>query len=233
MGEVTEVESPGIGTLAEKSLHAALKEWIAEPGDRFEVKTGRFIIDIVRNDTLIEIQTRHLYAMKRKLTRLLPDYSIHLYHPIPQARWIIRESAQGQFISRRKSPKKGKILDIFTELVCVPHLLLEPNLTLHIMLTHEESILRDDGKGSWRRKGWSNYDRRLLDVVEVVSFRTAADYLGILPAGLPQPFTNKALAKALGCRANIAQKITYTLRAMELIKQVGKEGRATLFEVIR
>ena len=231
MSDAVEEPRPGIGTLAEKSLHAALKEWIAEPGDRFEVKTGRFVIDIVRDDALIEIQTRHLYAMKRKLSRLLPDHTIHLYHPIPQARWIVRESAEGAFIGRRKSPKKGQILDIFAELVRVPHLLLEPNLTLHVLLTHEENVLRDDGQGSWRRKGWSSHDRRLLAVIDEATFASKADYLALLPEQLAQPFTNKRLAQALGVRRVIAQKMSYTLRAMGLLEQVGKEGRANLFEV--
>ena len=50
----------GIGQLAERSLHAALTEHLAEPGDQIEVRLGRYVIDIVRDDTLIEIQTRHL-----------------------------------------------------------------------------------------------------------------------------------------------------------------------------
>ena len=162
MSETTQAESPGIGTLSEKSLHAALKQWIAQPGDQFEVKSGRFVIDIMRGDTLIEIQTRHLYAMKRKLRRLLPDHTIHLYHPIAKQKWIVRQTADGEPISRRKSPKKGRLHDIFNELVRIPNLLLEPNLILHVLLIEEESILRDDGQGSWRRRGWSSHDRLLL-----------------------------------------------------------------------
>ena len=61
-----------IGTLNEKSLHAALKEWYALPGDRFEVAVDGFVADIVRGEQLIEIQTRSFPAMKRKLRRLLP-----------------------------------------------------------------------------------------------------------------------------------------------------------------
>ena len=47
----------GIGLLNEKPLHASLKQWYARPGDRFEVAVGGFVIDIVRDDLLIEIQT--------------------------------------------------------------------------------------------------------------------------------------------------------------------------------
>ncbi len=41
--------SPHIGTLNEKPLHASLKMWVAEPGDQFEVRIGRFVADIVRH----------------------------------------------------------------------------------------------------------------------------------------------------------------------------------------
>jgi hypothetical protein len=54
----------GIGLLNEKPLHASLKQWYSRPGDRFEVPIDRFVIDIVRGDLLIEIQTRNLAAIK-------------------------------------------------------------------------------------------------------------------------------------------------------------------------
>ena len=79
----------GIGELSERSLHAALKQHLAQPGDQFEVKLGRYVIDLVRDDLLIEIQTRHLYALRPKLRRLLDDgRHIHLVHPLPAERWI-------------------------------------------------------------------------------------------------------------------------------------------------
>ena len=45
-----------IGTLNEKPLHAGLKEWVARPGDAFEQPVDGYVIDIVRDDLLIEIQ---------------------------------------------------------------------------------------------------------------------------------------------------------------------------------
>lgn len=223
--------SPHIGTLAEKSLHAALKEWLAQPGDQQEVRLDNFVIDIMRGSQLIEIQTRHLGAMKRKLARLLPHHPIQLVHPIAAQKWIVRQSANGKPISRRKSPKRGQLIDIFAELVRIPHLLHEPNLTITVLLTHQDEIWRDDGQGSWRRKRWSVYDHHLLEVVSQHDFQTATDWLTLLPADLPQPFTNRELAAALNCRANLAQKITYTLRHAELIEVVGKQGNARLHRI--
>ncbi len=223
--------APHIGTLTEKSLHAALKNWLAQPGDQQEIRVDSFVSDIVRGDHLIEIQTRHLGAMKRKLAKLLPRHPIQLVHPIAAEKWIVRQTADGQPISRRKSPKRGRLVDIFAEVVRIPHLLSHPNLTVTVLLTQQEEIWRDDGQGSWRRKRWSVYDHLLLDVVGQHNFESTDDWLTLLPGDLPQPFTNRELAAAMKCHANLAQKITYTLRHAKLIEVVGKQGNARLHQM--
>ncbi len=225
-------DSPKIGVLSEKSLHAGLKAWYAQPNDQFERKVEGFVIDIVRGDLLIEIQTRNFSALKRKLARLLKHHPVHLLHPIAQEKWIVRQTAGGEFIKRRKSPKRGRVVDIFNELVYIPHLLTRPNFTIEVLLIRQEDILRDDGRGSWRRKRWSIYDHRLLDVVEPTKFESLADFCALLPPTLPQPFTNLDLATALKCRPPLAQKMTYSLRKMGGLTVVAKQGNALLYEVV-
>lgn len=219
--------TPGIGQLTERSLHAALKDYLAQPGDRFEVKLGRYVIDIVRGDLLIEIQTRHLYALRPKLLRLLSDHPVRLIHPLPAERWIVREGRDGRQ-TRRKSPKRATACDIFTELVRVPDLVAHPDLTLEVLLIREEQQWRDDGQGSWRRGRWSLVDTRLLGVVESAVFGPPADFLALLPP-LPEPFTNADLAHVRGWNSHLAGKATYALRAMGLLATVGKRDRANLF----
>ncbi len=217
-----------IGTLGEKSLHAALKDWLAQPGDQFEVRVENYVIDIVRGDLLIEIQTQNFSAMKRKLTRLVKDHHVHLIHPIPQARWIVRQNVDGKVLGRRKSPKRGRFEQVFAELVRIPHLMANPNFSLEVLLTHEEEVRQDDGQGSWRRKGWSIYDRRLLEVVDRQSWETPDDLLAFLPDDLPDPFTNKQLAAALKLPTRLAGRMTYCLRKMDVLTEVGKQGNALL-----
>jgi len=62
---------PHIGTLREGPLHASLKQWCARPGDRFEVPVDGYVIDLVRDDLLIEVQTSGFSSMKEKLRDLL------------------------------------------------------------------------------------------------------------------------------------------------------------------
>src|SRR6185503_11946586 len=69
---------PGIGLLNEKPLHASLKQWYARPGDQFEVPVGGFVIDIVRDDLLIEIQTRNFSSIKSKLNKLAHSHRVRL-----------------------------------------------------------------------------------------------------------------------------------------------------------
>jgi hypothetical protein len=221
--------SPAIGQLTERSLHAALKEHLAQPGDAFEVRLGRYVIDIVRGDLLIEIQTRHLYALRPKLLRLLETHQVRLVHPLPAERWIVREERDGR-VTRRKSPKRATACHIFGELVRVPDLAAHPNLTLEVLLIREEQHWRDDGQGSWRRGHWSLVDTRLLGVAGSAVFGPPADYLALLPP-LPEQFTNADMAKARGWNANLAGKATYALRAMGLLELQGKKGKSNLFRL--
>ena len=62
MAKQPEQTPPQIGLLNEKPLHAALKEWYARPDDRFETSVDGFVIDILRGDLLIEVQTRNFTA---------------------------------------------------------------------------------------------------------------------------------------------------------------------------
>ena len=94
-----------------------------------------------------------------------------------------------------------------------------------------EEYLIDDGKGSWRRRGWSIHDRRLVEVVERRIFRSPADFIDLLPRGLPQEFTARQLSKATGLRIRLTQKMVYCLRRMKVIEVSGRKGRANLYRV--
>lgn len=220
-----------IGTLGERSLHAALKTRLAQPGDQIEARLDGFVIDILRGDVLIEIQTRNFSQIKRKMLALTESRVAHLVHPIAREKWIVRLAADGRQVKRRKSPKRGQVADIFRELVSFPALIASPNFSLEVLLIQQEEVLQNDGQGSWRRKGWSVIDQRLLDVLARHVFESPADFLALLPPDLPQPFTNQDLAGTLKLPIRLAQQMTYCLRHMDVIQVVGKRGRALLYAV--
>ncbi|MEE4193912.1 MAG: hypothetical protein V2J07_01815 [Anaerolineae bacterium] len=227
---MTDESANHIGTLNERSLHAALKDYLFQPGDEQEVKLEGYFIDIVRGEELIEIQTRSFFPLKRKLQKLVKNHVVHLYHPIAARKWIVRVDKEDNFLTRRKSPRKGNVFDIFDELLSLRNVVLHPNLWLHLLLIEVEEVWRDDGKGSWRKKYWSISDRRLVGVNDEIILHDEEDFLGLLPESLPEPFTNADLMEHAKCTKRLAGKATYALKEMGLIEKVGTKNRYHLFE---
>ena len=92
-----------------------------------------------------------------------------------------------------------------------------------------EELRCADGLGSWRRRGISILDTRLLEVCDRRRFHTAADFARLLPPHLDEPFTNRTLAASAAMPASLAGMTTYTLRRIGAIELVGRRNRAHLF----
>jgi hypothetical protein len=222
----------GIGLLNEKPLHASLKEWYAQPEDQFEVPVDSFVIDIVRDDLLLEIQTGNFSSIKSKLVKLAHAHRIRLIYPIAQEKWIIKlERNKGGKASRRKSPRRGRVEDLFWEMVSFPQLLADPNFSLEVLLIREEEVRRYAGKRQWRRRGWVVEEHRLLEVVGQRLFEKPTDWQTLLPEKLKEPFTTKDLVEALGISRRLAQKMAYCLHKAKVISLMGKQGRANLYGI--
>jgi hypothetical protein len=222
----------GIGTINEFSLHAEIIQKLAREGDVLEAELEGYFIDILRGDQIIEVQTRNLGKLVKKAHALAASYKVKIVYPIAELKYIVRHSTEGELVSRRKSPKKGRVVDVFNELVNATSLISPKNVSLNILLIETDEIWKDDGQGSWRRKGWSISERRLVDILSKRQFSQPEDLLELLPDALPSPFTNAQLAQILNVRGRLAGKITYTLRKMSLLTVVGRQGRAYLFDAI-
>lgn len=221
--------TPHIGTLREGPLHAALKRYLAEPGDRFEQPVGDYVADIVRGERLIEIQTGGFSNLKGKLAALLPRYAVQIVLPIAERRWIARYTAAGDVVGRRRSPKRGRLVDAFDEVVFIADWLSDPHLSVQVLMVDAEERWVNDGRGSWRRRGWSRAGQRLLAVNGGHEFGVAADWLALLPHDLPVPFSNRELADGLRCRMRLAQRMSWTLTEAGVLGRAGKQGNAHLF----
>jgi hypothetical protein len=218
----------GIGELREGPLHAAVKAYLAEPGDRVEVPVGRFVIDLVRADgELVEVQTGGFTALGRKLDALLDEHRVRVVHPVAAERRIVRVDDHGEVLGSRRSPKRETAVAVFDKLVAFPTLLSHPNLTVEILLLREDHI-RNPEPVRRRRRTVDSGERRLIEVLDRVAFRTPQDVLAALPALPSEPFTTRELAALLGCSTMLAQRTLYCLRAIGLVEAAGKRGRAPL-----
>lgn len=219
-----------IGELNEHPLHASLKAWYARPGDQVEVSVDGYVVDILQDGVLVEIQTGNFSNLRDKLRSLVQTHPVRLVYPLAQEKWLLKlPKPDWDGPRRRKSPKRGRVEDVFQELVSFPDLMLEDHFTLEVVLIQEEEVRRFTGRKMWWRNGWEAVEHRLLGVVERHVFQTPADLGKFLPEGLPERFTTKELAQALEGPRWLAQKMAYCLREMGEIHAVGKRERSILY----
>ena len=216
----------------ESSLHSEIKTVYSLPGDQFEVKLGNYIVDILRENLAIEVQTKNFSALKEKLQTLTETHPVRLVYPLPERKWITYVTNDNAVLKKRKSPKRGRLTDVFRELVMIPTLIGAANFSMEVLLIDEEEVRCADGRGSWRRRGVSIKERRLLRVNSRVLFQSKADFLNVLPDGLNRVFTNNELAKLAKIPVRTARQITYCLRKCGAIRIAEKKGRALAFQKV-
>ena len=180
----------------ETTLHRQLKELYCTPGCEQEVKFGRYRIDVVDGDRLIEIQHSGLAAIRSKIQSLVKTHKVDVVKPIIVRKTLVKlNQKNGKPVSQRKSPKKGGFLDLIDELLYFTRVFPHKNLRLITPWIHVEE-LRYPGHGRRRRKRAGDFvvqDRLLTELVETKTYETIFDLQGELPK-LKEPFETKALA---------------------------------------
>ncbi len=219
-----------IGLLNEKSLHSALKHWYARPGDLLEFPLDGYIVDILRGDHVIEIQTRNFACIKRKVRDLSCRYHVTLIYPVAYERWILEvpRTLPGAIV-RRKSPKRQAVSQLFEELVSFPDLLNCPNFSIEVVSIQEEQLRRYDRRCRGKRRTWRIVERRLLSVLDRFVLEAPSDLWQLIPPTLPDPFDTSHLAAVLGHSRWFAQKIAYCLRRSGVIAAIGKKGNSVVY----
>jgi hypothetical protein len=216
----------------ETTLHRQLKDEFCDPGAEIEVKLGRYRIDVVSGNRLIEIQRSSLSSINTKIGNLLDDgHIVDVVKPLVRRKRLIKLNKKGgKVVDSRWSPMKGTILDLFDELIYFTSVFPHPNLTLIAPMVQIEEI-RYPGQGRRRRRRKGNFvteDRRILEFEEACFFRTVQDLHALMPRRLPKEFDTKQLAEGLDVDRHTARKIAYVMRKTGAAIETGKRGNAIL-----
>lgn len=216
----------------ETTLHRQLKEHYCNADCQIEVKLGRYRIDVVDGDRLIEIQHSGLAAIRRKVADLIKSHQVDVIKPIIARKKLIKLTRKnGRVQSSRFSPKQGGFLDLIDELLYFTRVFPHRNLRLITPIIEIEEI-RYPGHGKRRRKRAGDFvvkDRVLTSIQTTNTYQVATD----LQSGLPkikEPFDTKQLAEAMEIQRWQAQRVAYVLRHTGCLEQVGKRGNANLFQ---
>ncbi len=226
-------ETAGINLYSERSLHAQIKKLYWKPGDRFEAKVEGKIVDLLKeNGEIIEVQTRGIGKIQAKALALSRSgRRVRIVYPIAVEREIRRlDPATDELVSTRRSPKRGTIYELFGELVHASGLVAAKNITIEVVLAKTAETRKNDGTGSWRRRGDRTVDCELVEVLGSKAFRTPAQWLAFIPKKLSPPLSSASLASALDIPVVRARQILYCLARAGLIAEAGRQGRSKLYE---
>lgn len=222
----------GIGTLSEKTVHAVLKNFYEPDPAHQEIPVGTFVADILRDNEIIEIQTRNMNVMRRKLDYFLDQYPVTIVYPIVHTKWLYWiDEETGEVSAKRKSPKTGTPYDAFYELYKIKQYLNRPGLQLCIPMIDVEEYRLLNGWSLDRKKGSTRYDRIPTALVDEYFIGSLQEYDCLIPDQLPAEFSVKDFAKASRLAPRYAQTAIQVLKYIGKIRQIGTEGRAYLYSL--
>lgn len=252
--------TPHIGTLREKRLHAALKLYLCPHTDCHERPVGdllsadsgatspkkrRMVADILEDGHITEVQTGGFFPLKDKLDWYFTHTpcSVTVVHPIPAVRylsWI--DPSDGRILSRRRSPKRGRIQDVAKELYWLSDFIGDPRFSLRLLLIELEEYRIADGWSRDGKRGSSRYERFPTALLGDVTLATPADYAVCflpdsltVPAedGVPAPFTAADYARATGIRGKATYSTLHLLTSLGLLRETEEKiGRSKGFQAI-
>lgn len=221
----------GIGTLQEKTLHATLKYYFEPDNTYHEIRHHGFVADILHDQDVIEIQTRGFDKLRKKLDAFLEEGEVRIVYPVAyekQLEWIDEET--GAISKKRKSPKRGTPYEVFYELYKIKSYLVNPKLSISIVLLNMEEQRLLNGWSEDRKRGSTRYERIPTALVDQVDINHVEDYKKLIPEGLEEPFTTKTYKEATKLSIGKARTALHVLHYVGAVRKVGKKGNTILYE---
>ena len=217
----------------ETTLHRQLKEYYAGPQAKIEVPFGRFRIDIVDGNRLIEVQHSGLSSIRDKVRFLLRKHEVEVIKPLVARKQLINLSGkEGRELKRRWSPKRCTQLDMFHELIYFTRVFPHRRLTLRMPLIEIQESRFPYERRNKRRGQFKVQDQSLLAVVSENIYRSRRDLRQLLPANLPRLFGTQEIAESMDIDRGFAQRIAYCLRKTGTVKEVGKKGNSIQYQFV-
>lgn len=235
-------------TYNESSLHHTLKLLYAETySGNTEVPLNGHIYDIVtKKGNIIEIQTKNLSALYNKIKDTIEKgRNIKIVHPIPITTTIELYDENNNLISKRKSPTKGSVYNIFKEMTKLYEFIGNNHFSLEVVeinmadrrVKTSEAVQSKNNKRRFK-KNWIKTDKKLMEILTTTRFNSPEDYLGLLPKDLQEEFCAKDLKDSLksnkiapGKIYNNPHIILWVLNKAGLLVETNVKNRSHYFRI--
>lgn len=224
--------SGGIGTLSEKTIHAALKNYFADEQYQ-EIKLNGFVADALTPEGVFEIQTRQFYTQKRKLEAFLPEYKVCMVYPVRYRRvlsWIDPET--GEISKGRRSPKTDRGYGIFHEMYGIREYLQHENLTFCIVYLNSDEYKYLDGFGEKRKIRATRADGVPTELIAEVNLCAPEDYMLFIPEELRSTeFDSLSFSRFAKIDRGTAQKALLVLKQLGVVIQTERLKSGNIYKV--
>lgn len=219
------VRDIGIGTLGEKTLHAALKNYY-EPDPAFrEIKYQGCVADIMRGDCVTEIQTGNFAKLKPKLSRFCKTKKVTIVYPVARHKMLITiDPLTGTASPRRKSPKTGSPYEIYNELTHIIPYLAEPNLKFKVVMVDVDEYRVPREKWGGKRKAFTKTERIPTAIGEEYEVGYSIGWDALIPDEIKalEYFTIKDFAKFASLKYHAANAAVNMLVYAKAAKRIPK-----------
>ncbi len=247
---------PHIGTLSEKRLHAAVKQYLCpneacheklvDTPTGADKKSRRIVADILEDGHIVEVQTGGFYPLREKISWYFQntDCRVTVVYPIPAVKylsWIDPKS--GDILSRNRSPKRGRVKDVARELYWLSAFVGEPRFSVRLLLLEIEEYRMADGWGRAGKRGSKRYERFPTALLGDVTLASAADYARyFLPdslaaedgEGKPPVFTAAEYGRAAAIRGRPVYSMLHILEKLGCVRMTEEmRGRSRTYTVNR
>lgn len=220
-------EKSTIGTLNEKAIHNALKNYYSIEMNQ-EAKIGCFYADATDENGIIEVQTANFLKLNKKLSSMLRACHVTVIYPYEKIvhNYSINEQT-GEVLSNSKR-SNNSYSDFFLELYRIKAFLTNPNLTICIA---QLEIRKNTYYKNNRRIRYKGLRKEKIPVryIKEIRLDNAKDYMQFIPDGLPEQFTKKDLERL--CRPTDSSIMLEILEYVGAVKRVGKKGNSILFSI--
>ena len=220
-----------IGTLREGPLHRDLKQYYCEAGSQTEYRIGKYVVDVLTDNHIVEIQTSGFGSLREKIEDLIKEYEITVVYPIARRKTLVKQ--RDELLTKRSSPKKANICELFKELIYIPEFINKKGFSIELAYVHIEELRVYNPRKAWRRNHWVVKEKHLVEILETERIQDARLLFDRVLGGLDSPFTTKDLRNHLGVTQNLAQKIAYCFRHARVITPTSKRKNALVYERVR
>lgn len=224
-----------IGTLSEKSIHAKIKDYLEPNKDYQEIKVGKYIADIKKDNTIIEIQTKQFKNIVNKLEYYTKNkFDVTVVYPIVASNFINKiDPITNRVISRRKSSHKGVIQDCFKELYWIIDYIVKEEIKFKIILVEAEKYLYIEKVKQSNKKKSAKIDIIPTKIVSEIDFCNIDDLVKFIPNTLDEEWTAKEFVKHSKVNSRYYASGLKMLRELGVIVQVNKKGNAIIYQTKR